>query len=103
MARKLRVEYEGAIYHVTCRLVGSWSDGDRELFRDDNDRWRFLRSLEKRVEFYGVRLHQYVLMANHFSSRHRDPAGQLLGIHAVSSDILYRVLQPSTQPARASL
>ena len=66
MARKLRVEYEGAIYHVTCRLVGSWSEGDRELFRDDNDRWRFLRSLEKRVELYGVRLHQYILMANHF-------------------------------------
>jgi hypothetical protein len=38
MARKLRVEYEGAIYHVTCRLVGAWKDGDRELFRDDQDR-----------------------------------------------------------------
>ncbi len=66
MARKLRVEYEGAIYHVTCRLLGAWQDGDRELFRDDRDRWRFLDSLGKRVELYGVRLHQYVLMANHF-------------------------------------
>ena len=66
MARKLRVEYEGAIYHVTCRLVGAWQEGDRELFRDDSDRWRFLDSLGKRVELYGVRLHQYVLMANHF-------------------------------------
>jgi REP element-mobilizing transposase RayT len=36
------------------------------LFRDDNDRWRFLESLEQRVEMYGVNLHQYVLMANHF-------------------------------------
>lgn len=66
MARKLRIEYEGAIYHVTCRLAGSWQDGDRELFRDDADRWRFLDTLGKRVELYGVRLHQYVLMANHF-------------------------------------
>lgn len=66
MPRKLRVEYEGAIYHVTCRLVGSWRDGDRELFRDDHDRWRLLESLEQRVEVYGVNLHQYVLMANHF-------------------------------------
>ena len=66
MPRKLRVEFEGAIYHVTCRLVGAWRDGDRELFRDDHDRWRFLDSLEKRVDLYGVRLHQYVLMANHF-------------------------------------
>jgi hypothetical protein len=42
MARKLRVPYEGAIYHITCRWVGSWKDGDRELFRDDADRWRLL-------------------------------------------------------------
>jgi len=66
MARKLRVQYEGAIYHITCRLVGSWKDGDRELFRDDADRWRFLDSLEERVKIHGVRLYQYVLMANHF-------------------------------------
>ncbi|NQU40001.1 MAG: transposase, partial [Lentisphaerae bacterium] len=48
------------------RLVGSWQEGDRELFRDDPDRWRFLDSLGKRVELYGVRLHHYVMMANHF-------------------------------------
>jgi len=66
MPRKLRIEYPGAIYHITCRLVGSWQDGDRELFRDDHDRWRFLDSVEERVGLYGVRLHQYVLMANHF-------------------------------------
>jgi len=66
MARKLRIEYPGAVYHITCRLVGSWQEGDRELFRDDHDRWRFLDSLEERVGLYGVRLYQYVLMANHF-------------------------------------
>ncbi|NQU39243.1 MAG: hypothetical protein HQ523_04755 [Lentisphaerae bacterium] len=67
MPRKLRVEYEGAIYHITGRLVGSWQEGDRELFRDDSDRWRFLDSLGKRVELYGVRLHHYVMMANHLA------------------------------------
>lgn len=66
MPRKLRVEYEGAIHHVTCRLVGSWREGDRQLFRDDRDRLQFLESVEKRVALYGVRLYQYVLMANHF-------------------------------------
>jgi putative transposase len=65
MARTLRIEYPGAIYHVTCRLVGSWRDGDRELFRDDADRWRFLESLATRVDAFGVVLHQYVLMQNH--------------------------------------
>jgi putative transposase len=65
MARTLRIEYPGAIYHVTCRLVGSWRDGDRELFRDDADRWRFMDSLATRVDAFGVVLHQYVLMQNH--------------------------------------
>lgn len=75
MARKLRVEYPGAIYHVTCRLVGSWKDGDRELFRDDRDRWRFLDGLSDRVETYGVVLHQYVLMQNHFHLVLETPQG----------------------------
>ena len=40
MARKLRVEYEGAIYHVMNR-------GDRreEIFLDDRDRRKFLATL----------------------------------------------------------
>lgn len=40
MARKLRVEYPGAIYHVMNR-------GDRreEIFLDDEDRQRFLTTL----------------------------------------------------------
>ncbi len=62
MARTLRIEYPGAIYHITCRLVGSWRDGDRELF---SDRWRFLDALAARVNAFGVVLHQYVLMQNH--------------------------------------
>ena len=66
MARMLRIEYPGAIYHVTCRLVGSWADGDRDLYRDDADRWRFLDALGSRVEGFGIVLHQYVLMQNHF-------------------------------------
>jgi putative transposase len=40
MARKLRVEYPGAIYHVTSR-------GDRReaIFRDDEDRQQFITTL----------------------------------------------------------
>jgi putative transposase len=42
MARKLRVEYEGAIYHVMNR-------GDRRepIFRCDEDRLLFLQTLEQ--------------------------------------------------------
>ena len=40
MARKIRMEYEGAIYHLMNR-------GDRRepIFRDDEDRERFLGTL----------------------------------------------------------
>jgi putative transposase len=40
MVRKLRVEYPGAIYHVTSR-------GDRReaTFRDDEDRQKFITTL----------------------------------------------------------
>ena len=75
MSRTLRIEFPGAIYHVTCRLVGSWQARDRDLFVDDADRWRFLDALGTRVEAFGVRLHQYVLMQNHFftwSPKHHE-------------------------------
>jgi len=75
MSRTLRIEYPGAIYHVTCRLVGSWQAGDRDLFVDDADRWRFLDALGARVEAFGVRLHQYVLMQNHFHLVAETPRG----------------------------
>jgi putative transposase len=42
MARPLRIEYPGAIYHVVNR-------GDRreDIFKDDLDRQRFLATLEE--------------------------------------------------------
>ncbi len=76
MARHLRVEYPGAIYHVSCRMVGdapsSGSNGgtswpaEKRLFRDDADRERFVDRLAERVEQYNIRLYLFVLMANHF-------------------------------------
>jgi len=42
MARHLRIEYQGAIYHVTCRMLG---DAQSRLFKDDCDRERFLDRL----------------------------------------------------------
>ena len=45
MARPLRVEYEGAIYHVTVR-----GNGRRAIFLDNRDRQRFLARLADCVE-----------------------------------------------------
>jgi len=61
MARKLRVEYAGAIYHVMNR-------GDRRerIFMDDADRQRFVDTLGEACAKTGWQIHAYVLMPNHF-------------------------------------
>lgn len=61
MVRPLRIEYPGAWYHVTCR-----GNERREIFTDDRDRERFLEILAANKELYGLQVHGYVLMANHF-------------------------------------
>lgn len=61
MARKLRVEYPGAIYHLLNR-------GDRRepIFQDDLDRRRFLDTLGEACAKTDWQVHEYCLMGNHF-------------------------------------
>ena len=61
MARPLRIEYEGAHYHVTTR-----GNGRKAIFRDDIDRLKFIELLGRAVEQFGIRVHAYVLMDNHY-------------------------------------
>ena len=75
MARHLRVEYPGAIYHVTCRMVGSWRTEKTYLFKDDADRERFLDQLAERIEQYNIRLYLFVCMTNHFHLVFETPEG----------------------------
>ena len=83
MARKLRIEYEGAIYHVTCRMLGN---ARSELFIDAADRMRFIESLSERVEQYNIRLYMYVLMKNHFHLVFETPEGNCSKfMHALST------------------
>ena len=72
MARPLRVEYEGAIYHVTVR-----GNDRRDIFRDDHDRRRFLDRLADCVEAHQVRLYMFCLMTNHVHLMLETPAGNL--------------------------
>ena len=72
MARPLRVEYEGAIYHVTAR-----GNDRRSIFRDDRDRQRFCDRLGDCVEAHEVRLYMFCLMANHIHLMLETPAGNL--------------------------
>ena len=61
MARPLRIEFEGAVHHVTSR--GNAGD---EIFRDDVDRRHFLEVLGAVVERFGWICHAYCLMGNHY-------------------------------------
>ncbi|MDP6635716.1 MAG: transposase [Phycisphaerae bacterium] len=72
MARPLRVEYEGAIYHVTVR-----GNDRRNIFLDDRGRRRFLDRLADCVEAHEVRLYMFCLMGNHFHLMLETPAGNL--------------------------
>ncbi len=60
MARKPRVEFPGAFYHVIAR-------GNRRapLFHDDADYEAYLERLERYRRRDGLRSYAYVLMANH--------------------------------------
>jgi putative transposase len=61
MPRQLRIQYEGAIYHLLSR-------GDRRehIFWDETDRHNFLELLERTCGRTGWQVHAYCLMSNHF-------------------------------------
>lgn len=72
MARLQRIEYEGAVYHVTAR-----GNERRALFGDDGDRERFLRVLGESVASFEIRLYLFCLMTNHFHLVLETPRGNL--------------------------
>jgi len=72
MARHLRLEYEGAIYHVTSR-----GNERSDIFVEDRDKERFLEKLEEMVDCHDVRLYAYVLMTNHYHLLMETPRGNL--------------------------
>ena len=61
MARPLRVEYEGAFYHITSR-----GNARQEIFPDQTDRHCFLTYLAQCIDRYHWRCHAYCLMDNHY-------------------------------------
>jgi putative transposase len=73
MARKLRVQYPGAIYHVMSR-----GDHREPIFRDDRDRERFLATLGEACAKTGWQVHAYCLMGNHFHLVLETPQANLV-------------------------
>lgn len=72
MARPLRIEYAGAVYHVTAR-----GNARQEIVRQDADRQRLRDGLARTVIRYGWELMAYVLMSNHLHLFMRTPQPNL--------------------------
>ena len=72
MARQLRIEYPGAVYHVTSR-----GNARNMIFADDKDREVFLQILELVIERYQWLYHAYCLMGNHYHLMIETPKGNL--------------------------
>ena len=72
MARPLRIEYPGALYHVTSR-----GNARQAIFIDDTDRSGFIDALGEAVARFGWLCHAYCLMDNHYHLLIETPAANL--------------------------
>jgi putative transposase len=79
VARPLRIQYEGAFYHVTSR-----GNERKAIFNTERDREKFLSYLESAHERYGAIIHVFCLMDNHYHLLLETPRGNL-------SEILHHV------------
>ena len=76
MARPLRIQFPGALYHIMCR-----GNKGNNIFLDDDDRHRFLFLLTESLHIYEATLFAYVLMHNHFHlilKTHRPNVSELM-------------------------
>ena len=72
MARPLRIEFEGALYHVTSR-----GNARESIFFTDSDRETFLKTLAEAVDRYSWICHAYCLMTNHYHMLVETPDAKL--------------------------
>jgi REP element-mobilizing transposase RayT len=72
MSRPLRIEFPGAVYHVTSR-----GNARAAIFEDDNDRHLFFTTLGQTVKRFNWLCHAYCLMDNHYHLLIETPEGNL--------------------------
>jgi REP element-mobilizing transposase RayT len=75
MGRPLRIEYPGALYHITSR-----GNERKNIFVDDADRFRFFEILKDYHDRYSILIHSFVLMDNHYHLILETPEGNLLKV-----------------------
>jgi len=73
MARKIRIEYAGAVYHVMAR-----GNQARDIYADDQDRKLWLETLAEGCEKTGWRIHAWVMMRNHYHFLLQTPEANLV-------------------------
>src|ERR1700731_2336930 len=73
MARQVRIQFQGAVYHVMAR-------GDRKesIIGGDKDRRMFIETLGEACEKTGWLVHAWVLMSNHYHLVLRTPQANLV-------------------------
>ena len=72
MARPLRLEYSGAVYHVMNRGLAR-----QAIFRALTNYEMFLQALHETHTLWGVEVLAYCLLPNHYHLCVRTPAGNL--------------------------
>jgi REP element-mobilizing transposase RayT len=72
MARPLRIDYEGAFQHITAR-----GNEHKRIFISRVDYEKFLSLIKDALNKYGIILHCYVLMGNHYHLIVETPNGTL--------------------------
>lgn len=72
MARPLRIEYPGAVYHITSR-----GNAKQPIFLDVGNRRKCLEVLNSVVERFNWLCHAYCLMDNHYHLITETPEGNL--------------------------
>lgn len=86
MARPLRIQFPGAIYHITVR-----GNAYQNIFTDKYDYLKFLETLNEVKEFYGWEIFAYCLMPNHFHLLIKTPQPNLsLGMRDLNSNYTSR-------------
>jgi putative transposase len=73
MARKIRIEYPGAVYHVMAR-----GNQGRDIYADDRDRKLWLETLGEAGDKTGWHAHAWVMMRNHYHMMFETPEANLV-------------------------
>jgi putative transposase len=85
MARKLRIDYDGAIQHVAVK-----GNNDQAMFLDDRDRFNVLDRLRETAELYHWQVWSYCLMGTHWHMLLRTPGTLSRGMQRLNTQFSRR-------------